>query len=54
MRLYGEFEETEQSKIFNTTDFFYRTITVERPLKLNFAATPERIEAALARRASPS
>lgn len=41
----------DQSKIFDTTDFFYRTITVERPLKLNFAATPDRIEAALATKA---
>ncbi|MGQ3382303.1 type I restriction-modification system subunit M [Glutamicibacter sp. TV12E] len=45
--LYGDFAETEQSKIFNTTDFFYRTITVERPLKLNFATTPDRIDTAL-------
>jgi len=31
-------------KIFDTTDFGYRKITVERPLRLNFAITPERIE----------
>ncbi|MET4159955.1 class I SAM-dependent DNA methyltransferase [Agromyces sp. PvR057] len=30
---YGEFEETEKSKIFHNEDFFYRTITVERPLR---------------------
>lgn len=48
VRLYGDFTKTDQSKIFNTTDFFYRTITVERPLKLNFATTTERLEAALA------
>ncbi|WP_461634658.1 type I restriction-modification system subunit M [Glutamicibacter soli] len=48
VRLYGDFTETAQSKIFNTTDFFYRTITVERPLKLNFATTTERIDTALA------
>lgn len=47
VKLYGEFEETEQSKIFDISDFFYRTITIERPLKLNFAATPERIAAAV-------
>lgn len=47
VKLYGEFEETDRSKIFDTTDFFYRTITVERPLKLNFTTTRERIEAAL-------
>jgi len=47
VKLYGAFEENGQSKIFDTTDFFYRTITVERPLKLNFATTSERIDAAL-------
>ena len=31
------------SKIFDNDDFGYRRITVERPLRLNFAATPERI-----------
>ena len=51
VKLYGDFKTNDQSKIFETTDFFYRTITVERPLKLNFAATPDRIEAALAAKA---
>ncbi|WP_374311738.1 N-6 DNA methylase [Dongia sp.] len=36
---YGEF-----SKIFDTTDFSYREIRVERPLRLNFQATAKRIE----------
>ena len=31
------------SRIFANEDFGYRKITVERPLRLNFAATPERI-----------
>ena len=31
------------SKVFANEDFGYRKITVERPLRLNFAATPERI-----------
>lgn len=35
---YGEF-----SKIFDTSDFGYREIRVERPLRLNFQASPERI-----------
>ncbi|KPN21733.1 MULTISPECIES: type I restriction-modification system subunit M [unclassified Arthrobacter] len=48
VKLYGDFMASDQSKIFDTTDFLYRTITVERPLKLNFATTPDRIEAALA------
>jgi type I restriction enzyme M protein len=30
-------------KVFANEDFGYRKITVERPLRLNFAATPERI-----------
>jgi type I restriction enzyme M protein len=42
--LYQAFEEDEQSKIFDTTHFGYRKITVEQPLRLNFHATPERIE----------
>ena len=42
--LYLEFTEGEKVKIFNTTDFGYRKITVERPLRLNFQASPERIE----------
>jgi len=33
----------EQVKIFPTTHFGFRKITVERPLRLNFQATPERI-----------
>ena len=31
------------SKVFANEDFGYRKITVERPLRLNFAATPERL-----------
>ncbi|TFB16435.1 SAM-dependent DNA methyltransferase [Microbacterium sp. 3H14] len=43
--LYAGFEDGENSKIFRNEDFLYRTITVERPLKLNWQATPERIDA---------
>jgi type I restriction enzyme M protein len=50
-RLYGEFSESENSKIFDNSDFGYRQITVERPLRLNFQATPERIEKLHARTA---
>lgn len=46
--LYAAFEAGEHSKIFRNEDFLYRTITVERPLKLNWQATPERIEAVFA------
>lgn len=42
-KIYQTFEEGEFSRIFKTTDFGYRKITVERPLKLNFQASPERI-----------
>jgi len=42
-RLYGEFRENELSKIFDNQDFGYWKITVERPLRLNFQASPERI-----------
>jgi len=41
--LYGEFKENEFVKIFDNEDFGYRRITVERPLKLNFAVTDERL-----------
>jgi type I restriction enzyme M protein len=57
-RIYGEFkggvtrtftvdgkEDTiVVSQIFDNADFGYRQITVERPLRLNFQASPERIE----------
>ena len=42
--LFTAFEETDQSKIFETTTFGFRKITVERPLRLNFQASPDRID----------
>jgi type I restriction enzyme M protein len=39
----GKQEDEVVSKIFPTTHFGFRKITVERPLRLNFQATPERI-----------
>ena len=42
-KIHQTFGESEFSKIFKTTDFGYRKITVERPLKLNFQASPERV-----------
>jgi type I restriction enzyme M protein len=42
--LYGEFKENERSKVFDNDDFGYRRIVVEQPLRLNFQASPERIE----------
>jgi type I restriction enzyme M protein len=35
-RIYGNFEESKVSKIFDTEDFGFRRITVERPLQLAF------------------
>jgi type I restriction enzyme M protein len=43
VRLYGSFEQTPQSKIFPIDAFGYRRITVERPLRLNFQTSAERI-----------
>jgi type I restriction enzyme M protein len=39
----GTEEDVIVSRIFPTTHFGYRKITVERPLRLNFQASPERI-----------
>jgi type I restriction enzyme M protein len=54
VRIYGAFEESEHSKIFDNEDFGYRKITVERPLRLSFAVTPERLAALEASRAFES
>jgi len=43
-RLYGDFKESKWVKNFDNEDFGYWRVTVERPLKLNFAANKERIE----------
>lgn len=43
-RLYGDFQEGEFVRIFDNDDFGYRRITVERPLRLNFAVTDERLD----------
>ncbi len=42
-RIYGEFKENEYCKIFDNDDFGYQKIVVERPLRLNFQVTEERI-----------
>jgi type I restriction enzyme M protein len=42
--LYEKFEESDFSKIFKTTDFAYRQITIERPLRLKFDFTPDKIK----------
>lgn len=42
-KLYDAFEPGPRSKIFATPDFGYRRITVERPLRLRFSVTPEKL-----------
>ena len=43
VRLYGAMEETKNSKVFPNEAFGYRRITIERPLRLNFQASEERV-----------
>jgi type I restriction enzyme M protein len=43
VKLYGAFEANEWSKVFDNDDFGYSTITVERPLRLNFTVSEERL-----------
>lgn len=43
LALLGEFEEGEQTRVYPTTHFGFRKVTVERPLRLNFQASHERI-----------
>ena len=42
-RLYGDFKDGEYCKIFPNEYFGYTKVTVERPLRLNFQASKERI-----------
>ncbi|MEK4264163.1 type I restriction-modification system subunit M [Paenibacillus sp. FSL L8-0499] len=44
VRVYGGLKENEHCKIFNNDDFGYRKIIVERPLRLNFQISEDRIE----------
>ncbi|MDQ0000462.1 type I restriction-modification system subunit M [Pseudarthrobacter sulfonivorans] len=50
VKLYGAYDDanSEYSKVFKIADFGYRTITVERPLRINFAITEDRVASALA------
>ena len=45
VELYGDMKKNGRSKVFDNEDFGYRQITVERPLRLAFQVTPERIDA---------
>lgn len=42
--IYYAFSKGENCRIFDNEDFGYRRIRVERPLRWNFSATPERLE----------
>lgn len=44
VNIYKEFNENEKVKIFDNEDFGYTKITVERPMQLNYQASPERLE----------
>jgi type I restriction enzyme M protein len=43
VQLYGDVTKNGRSKVFDNSDFGYRQITVERPLRLAFQVTAERI-----------
>lgn len=43
-QMFGEMAAGEHSKVFDNQDFGFSRITVERPLRLNFAINLERIE----------
>lgn len=42
-KLYGDFVENEFVRVFDNEDFGYQRITVERPLRRNYAVTDERL-----------
>src|SRR3989344_6038355 len=44
LKLYSEFKENERCKIFPTTEFAYREITIQRPLRLSFVLNDEKIK----------
>lgn len=44
-KLHETGENAPNSKVFATTDFGYRRITVERPLRLRFSVTPDKLAA---------
>jgi len=43
--IYDTFEESKYCKIFDTTDFGYTKVTVERPLRLRYELNPEQRQA---------
>jgi type I restriction enzyme M protein len=44
VELYGDVTKNGRSKVFDNEDFGYHQVTVERPQRLAFQVTPERIE----------
>ncbi|MDZ4722074.1 MAG: class I SAM-dependent DNA methyltransferase [Roseiflexaceae bacterium] len=46
-RIYGEFTPGPYCKIFDNIDFGYHRVTIERPLRMNFQRTAERIRAVM-------
>lgn len=44
VKIYSEYKESEICKIFDNDDFGFRKVTVERPLKLKFQVSQEKIE----------
>lgn len=44
LTIYQSFKNSKHSKIFNTTDFGFRKVTIERPLRLTFNCTKDKIE----------
>ncbi|WP_276252805.1 type I restriction-modification system subunit M [Halomontanus rarus] len=42
--IFGDFESSEHSKIFDNSEFGYRRIVIDRPLRMSFQATPDRIK----------
>ena len=42
-QLYTDFQESKEVKLFDNEDFGYSRITVERPLRLNFQVSAERL-----------
>lgn len=44
LEMFAAYEESENAKLFRTTDFGYRRIQIERPLRLNFHNSEERLE----------
>ena len=43
-RVHGEFTDGPRSKVLDNEDFGFQKITIERPLRLNFQASSERVE----------